>query len=225
MGVEEDELSGVCEKLDGLVLQFMKDLETLEKKRGVFNSLIEQGWFSLSKSRYAMGNKSVSSLQYGPEMNPLVWLHTRAAENGTRIFEIERKEPEEPEKVEDIGPKEPAGVRRRKLTLKRKEELEESGKVPDQKPENPDQDKAKTSRQNQGQPPSQDPLKWFGILVPQSLKQAQASFKHVIELSAEIAALQSSIESQRMQYWAVLQEKRQAEASPNSSQHATSGLL
>lgn len=25
--------------------------------------------------------------------------------------------------------------------------------------------------------PWQDPLKWFGILVPQSLKQAQSSFK------------------------------------------------
>ena len=25
--------------------------------------------------------------------------------------------------------------------------------------------------------PQQDPLKWFGILVPQSLKQAQSSFK------------------------------------------------
>jgi hypothetical protein len=25
--------------------------------------------------------------------------------------------------------------------------------------------------------PQQDPLKWFGILVPQTLKQAQASFK------------------------------------------------
>lgn len=28
--------------------------------------------------------------------------------------------------------------------------------------------------------PGQDPLKWFGILVPQSLKQAQSSFKQGI---------------------------------------------
>lgn len=27
------------------------------------------------------------------------------------------------------------------------------------------------------EPNWQDPLKWFGILVPQSLKQAQSSFK------------------------------------------------
>lgn len=56
------------------------------------------------------------------------------------------------------------GIRRRKGQDKRgKEHFEStSNAVPDRK-----------SEPN----PCQDPMKWFGILVPQSLKQAQSSFK------------------------------------------------
>lgn len=63
------------------------------------------------------------------------------------------------------------GVRRRiksKKDITEKETSEEasSEKAPEVPP-------ARKSDQN----PQQDPLKWFGILVPQSLKQAQSSFK------------------------------------------------
>ncbi|XP_034648651.1 coiled-coil domain-containing protein 115, partial [Trachemys scripta elegans] len=56
---------------------------------------------------------------------------------------------------------------------------------------------------------SRDPLTWFGILVPQSLRQAQSSFKEGILLAGEIASLQSDIEATRAQYRALLERKRQ----------------
>lgn len=55
------------------------------------------------------------------------------------------------------------GVRRRN---KPKKDIARSEKAPEVTP-------VKKNDQN----PQQDPLKWFGILVPQSLKQAQLSFK------------------------------------------------
>ena len=36
-----------------------------------------QGWFSLSKARYSMGNKQVSSLQYASEMEPQILVQAR----------------------------------------------------------------------------------------------------------------------------------------------------
>ena len=36
-----------------------------------------QGWFSLSKARYSMGNKQVSSLQYASEMEPQIFVQAR----------------------------------------------------------------------------------------------------------------------------------------------------
>uniref|UniRef100_A0A8C4YTB7 Vacuolar ATPase assembly protein VMA22 n=1 Tax=Gopherus evgoodei TaxID=1825980 RepID=A0A8C4YTB7_9SAUR len=56
---------------------------------------------------------------------------------------------------------------------------------------------------------SQDPLTWFGILVSQSLRQAQSSFKEGILLAGEIASLQSDIEVTQAQYRALLERKRQ----------------
>lgn len=67
------------------------------------------------------------------------------------------------------------------------------------------------------EPNWQDPLKWFGILVPQSLKQAQSSFKKVLELSAEIAALHTAVINTRqdlkcgMKDKHILQEKASEE--------------
>ncbi|MEE6527193.1 hypothetical protein FKM82_028384 [Ascaphus truei] len=64
-----------------------------------------QGWLSLSQSRYSMGNKCVSSLQYGQDMVPSALVHDSAAQNGGTQFHIERRESEkreEPPEVEEI---------------------------------------------------------------------------------------------------------------------------
>ncbi|CAI9549491.1 unnamed protein product [Staurois parvus] len=60
--------------------------------------------------------------------------------------------------------------------------------------------------------PSHDPLHWFGILVPQSLRQAQNTFRQGILLTAEVASLQSSIDETRKQYRALLTDKHQLQS-------------
>uniref|UniRef100_A0A8C7CZR8 Vacuolar ATPase assembly protein VMA22 n=1 Tax=Oncorhynchus kisutch TaxID=8019 RepID=A0A8C7CZR8_ONCKI len=193
MGLSEKE---ECVLLDQKLLVFMDQLELLEEKRERLNSLIEQGWFSMSKARYSMGNKQVSALQYGSEMEPLVRVHTRTLESGEAEFQTKRRTLKSPQErqVEDIGPKDKEGVRRRVKTQEvpeidqsdNKHPLTETEPAPSSKPE---------------ANPQQDPLKWFGILVPQTLKQAQASFKQVVELSAEVATLQSAVLTTRQQLW------------------------
>ncbi|XP_012616496.1 vacuolar ATPase assembly protein VMA22 [Microcebus murinus] len=56
----------------------------------------------------------------------------------------------------------------------------------------------------------QDPLNWFGILVPHSLRQAQASFWDGLQLAADIASLQNRIDWGRSQLQG-LQEKLKLE--------------
>ncbi|KAM4736997.1 coiled-coil domain-containing protein 115 [Anableps anableps] len=184
MGVLEGKES--CLLLDEKLLRFMDQLELLEEKRNTLNSLIEQGWFSISKARYSMGNKQVSALQFANEMEPLVSVHVSTLENDVVEFCTERasqkcndETAKELTSIEDIGPQE-EGIRRRKTTKSDITEKKTSG----------DTDSEKAPGRKKDHNPQQDPLKWFGILVPQSLKQAQSSFKQVIELSAEIAALQ-----------------------------------
>ncbi|KAM9504454.1 coiled-coil domain-containing protein 115 isoform 1-T1 [Salvelinus alpinus] len=191
MGLSEKE---ECVLLDKKLLVFMDQLELLEEKRERLNSLIEQGWFSMSKARYSMGNKQVSALQYGSEMEPLVRVHTRTLESGEAEFQTKRRTLKSPEErqVEDIGPKDKEGVRRRVKT----QEVPEI----DQSDNNDPWTETEPAPFSKPEPnPQQDPLKWFGILVPQTLKQAQASFKQVVELSAEMAALQSAVLTTRQQ--------------------------
>ncbi|KAK6304072.1 hypothetical protein J4Q44_G00265260 [Coregonus suidteri] len=192
MGLSEKE---ECVLLDKKLLVFMDQLELLEEKRGRLNSLIEQGWFSMSKARYSMGNKQVSALQYGSEMEPLVRVHTRTLESGEAEFQTKRRTLKSPEErqVEDIGPKDKEGVRRRVKTKEEVPEMDQS----DNKQPSTETEPAPASKPEPN--PQQDPLKWFGILVPQTLKQAQASFKQVVELSAEVAALQSAVLTTRQQ--------------------------
>lgn len=181
--------------LDEKLLRFMDQLELLEQKRAALNSLIEQGWFSLTQARYSMGNKQVSALQYASEMEPLVCVHVRTLEDGEVEFltvKSTQKCEDSTRCIEDIGPQE-EGVRRRNRPKKDITEKKASG---DTSSENaPEKNPLRKRDQN----PQQDPLKWFGILVPQPLKQAQSSFKQVIELSAEIAALQIAVLNTRQE--------------------------
>ncbi|XP_056130828.1 coiled-coil domain-containing protein 115 [Lampris incognitus] len=186
---ERDEASLL---MDEKLLRFMEQLELLEEKRASLNSLIEQGWFSMSKARYSMGNKQVSALQYASEMKPRVCVHARPLDSGEVEFCTEqttqKSSAENRKEVETIGP-EDSGVRRRVKSTKDTTEKEANTETSSMKMEPTEAPPVIESDQT----PQQDPLKWFGILVPQSLKQAQSSFKQVIDLSVEVATLQSAV--------------------------------
>lgn len=203
MGVSKLEESSLL--LDDKLLCFMDQLELLEEKRASLNSLIEEGWFSISKARYSMGNKQVSALQYASEIEPIVCVHARTLENGEVDFcteKVKQKSSNDTDKdanlVENIGPQEKV---RRRIKPNRditKEACEEASS---------EKTHEVTPVRKSDHNPQQDPLKWFGILVPQSLKQAQLSFKQVIELSAEIAALQIAVLKTRQELTDSMKDK------------------
>ncbi|XP_041801135.1 coiled-coil domain-containing protein 115 isoform X1 [Chelmon rostratus] len=136
MGVSESEESSLL--LDEKLLRFMDQLKLLEEKRATLNSLIEQGWFSMSQARYSMGNKQVSALQYASEIEPLVCVHARALDNGEVDFCTERvkqkccnDDGKDARSIEDIGPRE-EGIRRRikpKKDITEKEASEEASVI------------------------------------------------------------------------------------------------
>nr|XP_056723324.1 coiled-coil domain-containing protein 115 [Euleptes europaea] len=196
---EDRAASEVCEELDQTILHLFDVLESLQTKRESFNHLVEQGWFSLSKSRYAMGNKSVSALQYGHQMTPLVRVNTRQNEGSQVAFHVvseggdaSKPKAENAATIEEIGPSDQV-LRRRK------------GPGKTETPVQLQEEEISPSAEKLGK---QDPLTWFGILVPQSLRQAQKTFQEGIHLAAEIASMQSEIEATRRRYRTLLEEKR-----------------
>ncbi|XP_056394495.1 coiled-coil domain-containing protein 115 [Hyla sarda] len=186
--------------LDQLLLRLMDDLEALEEKRRSLNPLIEKGWFCLSQSRYSMGNKSVSSLQYKPEMKPSMFVQDSTAEDGATTFTVEHVQPREQDKAD-----EEKDVAKEVETIGAADQVlrHRGHKVSAEAPKpttTEDSDKPKS--------PTSDPLRWFGVLVPQSLRQAQSNFRQGILLAADVASLQSSIEETRRKYRALLAQKK-----------------
>ncbi|XP_063289221.1 coiled-coil domain-containing protein 115 [Pelobates fuscus] len=197
----EEKMATVCQELDLLTLRLMDQLELLRNKRTSLNQLIEKGWLSLSQSRYSMGNKFVSSLQYKQDMAPSVVVLESCAPDGNTSFEVERASPTalmatksvDHRAVEEIGATEPK-LRHRK------------GPAETIQP-------TTTEPRGPGPAPAQDPLHWFGILVPQSLRQAQTTFREGIQLAAEVASLQSSVDCIQRRYGTLMAQKRKLQAS------------
>ncbi|CAN2390088.1 Coiled-coil domain containing 115, partial [Pristimantis euphronides] len=185
--------------LDQLLLRLMDDLENLQEKRESVNALIEEGWLCLSQARYSMGNKSVSALQYKWEMTPSVSVQDSTAKDGETTFTVEHTRPEKQDKVkeEKLQEVENIGAADQVLRHRGHKGTTEAPKATATE----ESEKPKSA-------PTNDALRWFGVLVPQSLRQAQNNFRQGIILAAEMASLQSSIEETRKQYRALLAQKK-----------------
>ena len=57
------------------------------------------------------------------------------------------------------------------------------------------------------QPKVKDPIKWFGLLVPQALRDSQKNFKLAIEVATEIASLKNQLEELRIKFRSMLKAK------------------
>ena len=70
------------------------------------------------------------------------------------------------------------------------------------KQDNNEETEANSCNTKKNLPTAKDPIKWFGVLVPNSLRQTQVAFVKALELSIESANIQSQIKStiERQQY-------------------------
>ena len=140
-----------------------------------------QGYFSMAKARYAMGAQTVGAPQYDTVMSALV--HVRL--NPEIVSHSETVSPTEEHfafKVERIQPGRgdnsntsqlEEAVREESHLRRRKPLSAEGHSVEELPPVEEEQEAEKGVRE--GDPPK-DPLKWFGILVPQSLRHSQQCF-------------------------------------------------
>ncbi|XP_036595774.1 coiled-coil domain-containing protein 115-like [Trichosurus vulpecula] len=72
--------------------------------------------------------------------------------------------------------------------------------------------------------PERDPLTWFGILVPQSLRQAQGSIRAALLMAGETSGLQSRVQSGRAQIQAVHPEKQTGQLKMAGAHSLTLGV-
>uniref|UniRef100_UPI00358ED4C6 coiled-coil domain-containing protein 115 n=1 Tax=Myxine glutinosa TaxID=7769 RepID=UPI00358ED4C6 len=194
-------------RLDLLAWHMLHMLENMAAKRREMDTGVQQGWLGLSQARYSMGNKNVSPLQYPHKMAPLV--HVCCSKMPAGLASLELLEAGSRMNRMHQGPVETStaegqGVRRRKNQT----EMDTVGSG-DREHTSSLESRDKTSDEAQDKVLPQDPLKWFGVLVPQSLRQAQQSFKQAIPISVELASLQVQLHDAQELYSHLLKKKQQ----------------
>ena len=185
----------LCENLDEFTIQFFSKFESLQRKRQALSDAVRDGHLNLSMARYSMGNKAVCSLQYSHRMDHALY-HIEDDEGLS--FGFKKVNPGESLSSKGaLTDKEPenAALRRRKPTKREPEGDNAAGpsQIDDLSTVLESVDLSKPSGERSAVVKVQDPIKWFGVLVPSSLREGQRHFQSAIELCCEVTTLEAEL--------------------------------
>jgi vacuolar-type H+-ATPase subunit D/Vma8 len=198
----------VCQQLDILTNKYFETLETLLKTRSEFSDTLKNGFFMMSKARYSMGARSVGALQYSDNDMTAKYLVRETETKNIDCHHLEivnvqnlPKDKSEPV-VENIGVQHTshASGELRRRTVGKKEDAgngDDVSELPDIQNLNMNSgdtaDSGDTAGMNDKGSKWKDPIKWFGVLVPQPLRQSQKDFQWAIEMCCDIVNLQEQL--------------------------------
>lgn len=177
----------VCSELDDLMIRTLELMEKCIQCKLKLQEIMKSSCLDLAKARYIMGTHNVSYLQLPTEESAEIRaLRTVSVsvETGKNlehtVFKLCAVNPENvsSEKQEEEGSL-------RKRAGKDEEKCKERDDLSPKKCE------------GNGFVTAADPIKWFGCLVPQNLRQAQKGFHTALEAVIECANIQSELETTR----------------------------
>ena len=187
-------MDDICSQLDQLTIEFFDVLEQLHEKREYLNVAIRDGHLNLSKARYSMGNKSVGALQYSHKMDHALYhiesVYSEEQSVDTCVaFELKKSSPGKvmkPSKADTDEKDEERNVLRRRKPQRSDSLTDEITGIEELSLSKEE----KLPFESSSNGCVQDPLKWFGILVPGCLRTGQKNFQSAIELSCEMVNLE-----------------------------------
>jgi len=206
-------MEDICSQLDQLTIEFFDILERLHEKREYLNAAIRDGHLNLSKARYSMGNKSVGALQYSHKMDHALYhiggvYSEEQSEDTCMAFELKKSAPGKVMETlkADIDEKdEERNVLRRRKPQKSDSLNDEITGIEELSLSKGE----KLPLESSSNGFVQDPLKWFGILVPGCLRTGQKNFQNAIELSCEMVNLEIKLKEIIEKFKALKTRKRE----------------
>ncbi|XP_077510533.1 vacuolar ATPase assembly protein VMA22-like [Amblyomma americanum] len=145
--------------------------EKILQLRESLNELIETGLLELARARYATGNKSVSTLQLNMgDVDALRTVRSHFEDPDRRYPSFE---------LIDAGSGGPQNADRAEGGVRQRNPAKEQSA--DEATQSPPPER----------PTPNDPLRWFGVLVPQSLRRSQKCFVNALEVIMDVANEQS----------------------------------
>lgn len=178
--MEKEELAAIIKELDDMALRMLQLMKEYIDVKRTLEELIKSGSLHLAKSRYIMGNRNVSALQ----------LPTEDSNEFSALAKVLSVKDSPDEIVFDLN----------RLSLS---DLSKNLKSRHSKP-----DKSETEETNNLENSINDPLKWFGVLVPQNMRQAQSSFSKALEFVIQGTNLQLEMTRLKTNYDIKLEMKK-----------------
>ncbi|XP_071110226.1 coiled-coil domain-containing protein 115-like [Haliotis cracherodii] len=193
------QLEEVSEKLDKNLLDFFDVLGQVYQEQAKLEQYMRDGFLNLSRARYSMGVKSVSATQLPDEMDPLLTILVNGEKKDTKFEFLKTSVKTSKDSVKDET------LRKRNVQNKLSDgdtpEVETIGSASDSSAAVKDESSEKKSGHV-------DPLKWFGVLVPQALRRSQSSFQEASGLAVTVANLKLKLGNLREDYKKLLAEKQ-----------------
>ena len=178
--MDSGELTSVMKELDELTIRMLDLMKEYLHVKLTLQKVIKNGSLHLAKSRYIMGNRNVSALQLPTE-------DSNEFKAATKV--VSKKENSSDDVVFELS----------KLSIK---DREKSVRSRHSKKEN-------DQTNNDNEHKIQDPLKWFGLLVPQNMRQAQVSFSEALEYVIQGANIQLEMDQLKVLYNLKLKKKQE----------------
>ncbi|XP_075227512.1 vacuolar ATPase assembly protein VMA22 [Lycorma delicatula] len=191
------DLKDICHELDTLsirILQLMNDL--IQCKLNI-EKAVKNGSLDLAKARYIMGNRNVSSLQLPTEDGSEVQALTTVISSKDEISNLNNLSYQ----LKRISPQEKQRSPKTSIKQRSTKEYEEFIELDEE------ESQPLLLQSSESKSAVQDPIKWFGVLVPQNLRQGQAWFQKAIELAVQSANIQAELDASRIQFQNLLKRK------------------
>lgn len=191
-------MDAVNKRLDEVLVEFFECVGELYKEQANLENIMKNGFLMMSRARYNMGAKSVGVSQYDEnnmKASKVVLITDNDDDNCVnKMFELVNSNSCLDESLKDPVSE---GLRQRKSGGKEKVETIGS--------ENEEQLTQKNSNNTKK---NSDPIKWFGVLVPQSLRQSQAYFKQATDSVIKVSNLKSKVMHLKEHYKSLQKEKQ-----------------
>ncbi|XP_065909393.1 coiled-coil domain-containing protein 115-like [Dysidea avara] len=181
------------DKIDRVIIEFFAALKELGELRRRYDNAVENGYLHMAKARYSMGASSVGKLQYDTIMSPSSLVdtvdntHECSDDSGGPVFFVINT-------ASDNDMSCDSGVTQLRRRVVDEKKVETVGPL----------------QQEISKPhiPVKDPLKWFGLLVPPSLRTAQKNFIEAVDLSCQLSSAQAKVEHYRKLYLVLAKDKK-----------------
>ncbi|PIA19531.1 hypothetical protein COEREDRAFT_5362 [Coemansia reversa NRRL 1564] len=181
---------------DDDLLELLDMFSEYQQIRGSSNALLRQAFFDLSVARRSAGYQWISADMYSGRAQAITTVDVDPIADDITVIYRRRQE----SCADEVRQEKPREGLRRRLPISETATAVELNDEENDKHNDSDMDEMTSTEKRNSSPSkvrSDDPLLWFGMLVPPALKEAQSGFVNAVGQLVRLAQLKRQLEAKQ----------------------------